>query len=136
MIPCNICKIYKLYVDCNDNHCIICRYIPEIYIKLLSTAKRKVLLFYTKPFEYSLRSTARPPDPVAFIPIYYSEKSKRQTQGYECDAARGTILYHDCWRHILRQWKDKTQNFSFGVTWHCWQRQQARGSLVSWLIVG
>ena len=67
-------------------------------------------------------------NPVAFIPIYDSEKSKRPSQGYECDSARAMRLYHDgrcpcgmgitawsplagrlgeekslCWRHVLGQ---------------------------------
>ena len=46
--------------------------------------------------------------PVAFMPMYDSEKIKRQTRGYECDSARKMRLYYDCLRHILGLQKDKT----------------------------
>lgn len=48
--------------------------------------------------------------PVAFMPIYDAEKSKRPTKGYECDSARAMRLYHDGWRNIFKNWKEKTQN--------------------------
>jgi len=48
--------------------------------------------------------------PIAWFPIYDVLKSKRPTQGYECDAARQTRLFHDCWRNILKRWKEKTQH--------------------------
>jgi len=39
--------------------------------------------------------------PVAWFPIYDNDKSKRPTQGYECNAARAMRLHHDCWRLFL-----------------------------------
>ena len=39
--------------------------------------------------------------PVAWMPIYELDKSKRPTQGYESDPARAMRLYHDCWRLLL-----------------------------------
>ena len=70
------------------------------------------------------------------MPIYETEKSKRQPQGNKCDSARAMRLYHDCWRHILVLWKDKTQkdktqNDGFVSFGNCRQHQ-----LVSWLIAG
>ena len=52
--------------------------------------------------------------PISFLP-YMTQKSARgrvwPTQGYEYVSARAMRLYHDCWRDIMGQWKDKTQNF-------------------------
>lgn len=48
--------------------------------------------------------------PIAFMPIYDQEKSRRPHQGYECNSARAMRLYHDAWRHILSKWKEKTDN--------------------------
>lgn len=49
--------------------------------------------------------------PIAWLPIYDEEKGKkRPSQGYESHAARNMRLYHDCWRHILGRWKEKTQH--------------------------
>lgn len=48
--------------------------------------------------------------PVAWMPIYDTERSKRPTQGYESDAARQMRLYHDCWRRVLGSWNEKTKN--------------------------
>ena len=48
--------------------------------------------------------------PVAFMPIYDPEKSNRPTQGHKCDPVRAMRVYHDCCRHILGTWKDKTHN--------------------------
>ena len=46
--------------------------------------------------------------PIAFLPIYDTQKSKRPSQGYECDSARTMRLFHDCWRRVLGEWKVKT----------------------------
>ena len=82
----------------------------NISLKYISTAKYKFLLFYRNPFEYYEDVLRDHRISVAFIPIYDSKKSKRPTQSYECDSARAMRLYHYCWRHVLGQWKDKTQN--------------------------
>ena len=48
--------------------------------------------------------------PIAWLPIYDDAKSsKRPTQGYQSASARNMRLYHDCWRHILGRWKEKTE---------------------------
>jgi len=49
--------------------------------------------------------------PIAWLPIYDDAKSsKRPTQGYQSASARNMRLYHDCWRHILGRWKQKTEH--------------------------
>jgi len=47
--------------------------------------------------------------PVAWMPIYDPNRSKRPTQGYQCDAARQMRLFHDCWRKLLGRWNEKTE---------------------------
>lgn len=46
--------------------------------------------------------------PIAWMPIYQESVSKRPTQGYESDPARSMRLFHDCWRHLLGTWIEKT----------------------------
>ena len=48
--------------------------------------------------------------PIAWFPIYDDKRSKRPTQGYECDAARNMRLFHDCWRNVLGKWNEKTRH--------------------------
>ena len=83
-------------------------HIPHIYIYQLHNV---IFYYFTEIFlnidEEVLRDHWIP---VAFMPIYDPDKSKRLIQGYECDSARAMRLYQDCWRHILGTWKDKTQN--------------------------
>ena len=47
--------------------------------------------------------------PVAWMPIYDYNKSKRPTRGYESDPARNMRLFHDCWRHFLALFIEKTK---------------------------
>jgi len=47
--------------------------------------------------------------PFAWFPIYDPDRSKRPTQGYECDAARQMRLFHDSWRLVLSSWEEKTK---------------------------
>ena len=53
--------------------------------------------------------------PVAWMPIYDTDRSKRPTQGYECDAARQMRLFHDCWRKSLGRWNEKTESTRLGT---------------------
>lgn len=48
--------------------------------------------------------------PVAWMPIYDPSKSKRPSQGYESDSARAMRLFHDCWRHFLAFFIEKTKH--------------------------
>ena len=63
--------------------------------------------------------------PVAWMPMYDPDRSKRPTQGYECDAARQMRLFHDCWRNLLGGWNEKTKNTRL-VTFANQNRHQVR----------
>ena len=63
--------------------------------------------------------------PVAWMPIYDTDRSKRPTQGYECDAARQMRLFHDCWRKLLGRWNEKTESTRL-VTFANQTRHQVR----------
>ena len=102
---CNMLKKYLIYV---------CMYYMQIYVDMsliyVSIAQCQFLLFAEILLNIHEDMRRNHWTPVAFMPIYDQEKSNRPTQGHKCDPVRAMRVYHDCCRHILGTWKDKTHN--------------------------
>jgi hypothetical protein len=47
--------------------------------------------------------------PIGWMPNYDKDLTKRPGRGYESDQARKVRLFHDCFRHLLRNWDDQTK---------------------------
>ena len=77
-------------------HC--CRELPEHPWRVIEDLQMKAKNWYS----------------VAWVPVYYPDKSKLPTQGpsqgNESDPARAMRLYHDCWRFLQELFLANTEN--------------------------
>jgi len=48
--------------------------------------------------------------PVGWLPVYDPARSKRPGTGYEGHPARSVRLFHDCFKHLLQNWNERTKN--------------------------
>ena len=64
--------------------------------------------------------------PIGWIPNY-DEKlaTSRPTQGYESNAARKARIFHDCFRHLLSTWDEKTKDAK-DIVWGDQRKRQTR----------
>ena len=113
----NICRhVLHIYNDAYYIHLYvlyanICRYIPHIYIYIISNVP--CIFYYFTESVLIIHEYVRQQHwiPVAFMPKYDQEKSKRSTQGYECDYSNEVMpRLLEAYSAESGTWKDKTQN--------------------------
>ncbi len=64
--------------------------------------------------------------PIGWIPTFDEKLATlRPTRGYESSASRKARIFHDCFRHLLSTWDEKTRNAQ-KIVWADQKRRQTR----------
>ena len=64
--------------------------------------------------------------PIGWIPTFDEKLATlRQKQGFESSASRKARIFHDCFRHLLTTWDEKTRDAK-NIVWADQKRRQTR----------